>query len=78
MSNTQTKYVVEHQTLCDGWINTWSVDDEPEVFNSYEEAQNALDWFLKEEKKAFKRGEIDNMYEADEFRISELKEKNDE
>lgn len=78
MSNTQTKYVVEHQTLCDGWINTWSVDDEPEVFNSYEEAKGALDWFLKEEKKAFKRGEIDNMYEADEFRISELKEKNDE
>jgi hypothetical protein len=69
-----TKYVVEHQTLCDGWINTWSVDDEPEVFNSYEEAERALDWFLKEEKKAFKRGEIDNMYEADEFRITEIKE----
>lgn len=74
MSNTQTKYVVEHQTLCDGWINTWTVDDEPEVFDSYESAEQALDSFLAEEKRAYKRGEIDNMYEADEFRISELKE----
>jgi hypothetical protein len=73
-----TKYVVEHQTLCDGWINTWSVDGEPEVFDSYDEAERSLDSFLNEEKKAFKRGEIDNMYEADEFRITELEEvKND-
>ena len=73
-----TKYVVEHQTLCDGWINTWSVDDKPEVFDSYDEAERSLDSFLNEEKKAFKRGEIDNMYEADEFRITELEEiKND-
>lgn len=72
------KYVVEHQTLCDGWINTWSIDDEPEVFNTYQDAENALDSFLSEEKKAFKRGEIDNMYEEDEFRIIEIKElKND-
>ena len=69
-----TKYVVEHQTLCDGWINTWSVDGEPEVFDTYQDAENALDSFLSEEKKAFKRGEIDNMYEADEFRITEIKE----
>jgi hypothetical protein len=73
-----TKYVVEHQTLCDGWINTWTVDDEPEIFDTYQDAENALDSFLSEEKKAFKRGEIDNMYEADEFRITELEEvKND-
>jgi hypothetical protein len=44
------------------------------VFDTYQDAENALDSFLNEEKKAFKRGEIDNMYEADEFRISELKE----
>lgn len=69
-----TKYIVEHQTLCDGWTNTWTIDDEPEVFDTYQDAENALDSFLSEEKKAFKRGEIDNMYEADEFRITEIKE----
>jgi hypothetical protein len=73
-----TKYVVEHQTLCDGWINTWTVDDEPEVFDTYQDAENALDSFLNEEKKAFKRGEIDNMYEADEFRITEIEEINND
>lgn len=71
-------YEVQHFTLCDGWINTWTTYDEqnneiPSVFDTYEDAQEALDDFLKEEKKAFKRKEIDNMYEEDEFRIEEVK-----
>lgn len=73
------KYEVQHYTLCDGWINTWTTYDEndnetPSIFDTYEDAQEALDDFLKEEKKAFKRKEIDSMYEADEFRIEEVKE----
>lgn len=71
-------YEVQHFTLCDGWINTWTTYDEqnneiPSVFDTYEDAQEALDDFLKEEKKAFKRKEIDSMYEEDEFRIEEVK-----
>lgn len=72
-------YEVQHFTLCDGWINTWTTYDEqnneiPSVFDTYEDAQEALDDFLKEEKKAFKRKEIDSMYEEDEFRIEEVKD----
>jgi hypothetical protein len=67
-----TKFEVQHYTLCQGWINTWTVDDEPETFDSYKDAEEALDYFLKEEKQAFKRGEIDSPYEEDEFRISEI------
>lgn len=71
-------YEVQHFTLCDGWINTWTTYDDqnneiPSVFDTYEDAQEALDDFLKEEKKAFKRKEIDSMYEEDEFRIEEVK-----
>jgi len=66
------KYEVQHYTLCDGWINTWTVDDEPQTFETYDHADIALTCFLKEERKAFKRGEIDNMYQADEFRIAEV------
>jgi len=66
------KYEVQHFTLCDGWINTWTVDDKPEIFDTYEDAESSLDSFLAEEKRAYKRKEIDNMYEADEFRIMEV------
>lgn len=68
----QAKYEVQHYTLCDGWINTWTVDDKPEYFDSYEDAEASLAYFLKQEKLAYKRGEIDGMYEADEFRIEEV------
>lgn len=67
-----TKFEVQHFTLCDGWINTWTVDGEPETFDSYEDAEASLVYFLKQEIKAFKRGEIDSPYEEDEFRISEI------
>lgn len=72
------KYEVQHFTLCDGWINTWTTYDDndnevKDVFDTYEDAKEALDYFLKEEKKAYKRGEIDSMYEEDEFRIEEVK-----
>jgi hypothetical protein len=72
-----TKYEVQHYTLCDGWINTWTTYDDndneiPIIYDTHEDAEEALDNFLSEEKKAFKRGEIDNMYEADEFRIEEV------
>jgi hypothetical protein len=74
-----TKYEVQHYTLCDGWINTWTYYDDngnevADIYDTYEEAEKALDYFLDQEKKAFKRGEIDSMYEADEFRIAEIKE----
>ena len=45
--NMQTKYEVQHYTLCDGWINTWTVDDKPEYFDTYEDAEASLAYFLK-------------------------------
>lgn len=73
----KTQYEVQHYTLCDGWINTWTTYDEndneiPITYESYEDAKEALKDFLNEEKKAYKRKEIDNMYEEDEFRIEEV------
>jgi len=66
------KYEVQHYTLCQGWINTWTVDDKPEIFDTYEDAESSLNSFLAEEKRAYKRKEIDNMFEEDEFRIMEV------
>lgn len=40
---------VQILTLCDGWVNTWSDDnDKPITFSSQEEAQQELDEWLKD------------------------------
>ena len=36
-------YEVQTYTLCDGWTNTWRVNDELEFFDSFAEAVDALD-----------------------------------
>jgi hypothetical protein len=36
-------YEVQTYTLCDGWINTWTVDDKPETFECYEDAIQAIE-----------------------------------
>jgi len=66
------RYEVQHYTLCDGWINTWHVDDELEYFDSFEDALNCLDEFLADEQMEYEAGNIESPYERDEFRIVEV------
>ena len=67
----EKRYEVQTWTLCDGWINTWSITEEveeyiftevPETFATRKEAQQALDEFLadiQEEIDAGQRAEGD-------------------
>ena len=71
------RYEVQHYTLCDGWINTWSDYDEdgnetPSTYDSCEDALNELDSFLDDEQEAFEEGNIESPYDRDEFRIAEV------
>ena len=71
------RYEVQHYTLCDGWINTWSDYDEdgnetPSTYDSFEDALNELDSFLDDEQEAFEEGNIESPYDRDEFRIAEV------
>ena len=72
------KYEVQHYTLCGGWINTWSIEEDgvskSQVFDSKEEAQAELDEFLQEIADEIKCGERDpeHGYDAGEFRIEEV------
>ena len=71
------RYEVQHYTLCDGWINTWSDYDEdgnetPSRYDSFEDALNELDSFLDDEQEAFEEGNIESPYDRDEFRIVEV------
>jgi len=66
-------YEVQHYTWADGWINTWTDDDQPVTYATEAEAQKALDEFLEEEKEeaalAALNGEDFYPYDPDEFRI---------
>lgn len=71
------RYEVQHYTLCDGWINTWSDYDEdgnetPSTYDSFEDALNELDSFLDDEQEAFEEGNIESPYDREEFRIVEI------
>jgi hypothetical protein len=72
------KYEIQHFTLCNGWVNTWTITDEegnstPEIFDNYANASVSLCEFLEEEKEAFENGFIESPYTEDEFRIVEVK-----
>lgn len=71
------RYEIQHYTLCDEWINTWTIeqdngDFEPEYFDSLEDAEMALQDFLNDEHEAYQQGWIESKYGADEFRIVEI------
>jgi|CXWL01.1.fsa_nt_gi hypothetical protein len=76
----KTRYEVQTFTLCDGWINTWSVSEQagddtfteiPETFPTCAEAQAALDEFLAEIQEEIASGQRapDEGYDPEEFRI---------
>lgn len=77
------RYEVQTWTLCDGWINTWSVSEEvgddtytemPETFATKEEAQQALDEFLSDIQSEIDAGQrtADEGYNAYDFRVAEV------
>lgn len=69
-------YEVQHHTIVDGWVNTWSYagDDGqlmPETFPTPEEAQAALDEFFEDIRHEIDAGDRqpDEAYDRSEFRI---------
>jgi|CXWL01.1.fsa_nt_gi hypothetical protein len=77
------RYEVQTWTLCDGWINTWSIIEEagdniftdiPETFPTREEAQQALDEFLSDIQSEIDTGQrsADEGYDAEDFRIVQV------
>lgn len=60
------------------WENTWTEyndDNEPNpmLFDSFEDALDELDDFLNDCQKEYRRGNIDQPYLRDEFRIVEVR-----
>jgi len=60
-------YEVQTSTIVDGWVNTWTEDDEPLTFPSAEKAQEAIDEFFDDLKTA---GMADD-YTREDYRVVE-------
>lgn len=70
-------YEIQHNTLADGWINTWLFDDgdglKSETFASEAEARAALDEHLEDLAEEFRAGHI-GRYDPSEFRVQYVPE----
>lgn len=72
---------VQHYTLADGWVNTWTQENDegdwvPTTYDTEEEAQYELAEFFKEIVLEVEYGEreADNIYDISEFRVVRVKE----
>ena len=70
-------FEVQTYTLCQGWINCWMVDDEKQIFETYEAAQDELDEFMADIQHQIDTGERapDEGYDLEDYRIVEISEK---
>lgn len=73
-----SKWEVQHYTMCDGWVNTWSViengKETPQQFDTELEAQSELDEFFNDINLEIEYGEREpeHGYDRDEFQIVEV------
>jgi hypothetical protein len=64
-------YEVQTYTLCDGWINTWTEDDQPMTFDTLEDAQKELQEHLDDLAHAVQTGNMDD-YNPEDYRIERI------
>ena len=72
-----SKYEIQHYTHVNGWVNTWTVENEDgtreaEYFETHEQAITALMDFMDDAKKAHAQGRMTGVYDIREFRIEEV------
>lgn len=65
-------YQIETFCLCGGWQNIWECNGELETFSTYQEAKDSLDDFLSDMEEAHFNGEIEDVYDRNDFRIVKL------
>ena len=71
------RYEVQEFTICEGWVNTWSCENddgdyEPTYFDTVNEAQLALNDFLTDMRYEYERGNIASPDDPENFKIVEV------
>jgi hypothetical protein len=60
------RYEIQHLTLCDGWINTWTDDnEEPVTFSTEDEAYRELCAYLTDALAAAAGGDLTDVNLSD-------------
>ena len=62
-------YEVQTQTICQGWINCWTDNENPTTFATREQAQSELDAFLSTVLEAVVNGYMEDDTNRDDYRI---------
>ena len=71
---TEDEYEVQENTLCDGWINTWTTYDDddnevPSTFKSKQSAEAELEDFFYQCQEAVDDGNMEDVPDREDFRI---------
>ncbi|HEB72007.1 MAG TPA: hypothetical protein ENI77_05245 [Nitrospirae bacterium] len=76
------RYEVHHYTLCEGWVNCWTVTDNenseyPDSYSTIEAAQAEINELLSDIQSEIDRGErhAGEGYDAEEYQIYDNIEK---
>lgn len=65
-------YEIQTFTLCDGWVNCWTFDDDaPITFNDKLEAEAYLVGYGVEINEAHKCGDLSDPFNENDYRIVE-------
>jgi hypothetical protein len=70
-----TKYEVLTDTLCQGWVNCWTiVEDKPMTFDTIQSAQEEIDTHIKDIEESIAYGFMseDSKVTHDDFKIGEV------
>ena len=71
-------YEIQEWCLCGGWTNTWSSEEDNGVsvattYDTKQDAEDDLDDFFYQMRDDFKRGNIADVPDREDFRIVEVK-----
>ena len=72
------RYEIQEWCLCGGWTNTWSWEDDngvsvPTTYETKQDAEDDLDDFFYQMREDFRRGNIADVPDPEDFRIVEVK-----
>ena len=72
-----SKFEIQTYTLCEGWVNTWTIENEDgssekEYFNTSLEALECLKEFFEDVLQDFNEGNLDSIYDKEDYRIVEV------
>ena len=62
-------FEVQTETLCDGWVNCWAIDDKPQTFATLQEAMDAIKDHIIDQINAVEGGDMEDSQDPAEFRI---------